>query len=79
MLADPPKLVAALFTPEPTLPLAFADDMLNSVGRFVFDKLRVGGGGGGFIFGGRGGATVGLDIGTLGAVRIAVVLIASCD
>lgn len=40
--------------------------------------LRIGGGGG-TIFGGRGGATVGRLIGGLGACRILVVLIVSCD
>lgn len=70
LLAEP-KLV---FVPAPALDGA----MLNgNVVKFVLDTLRMGGGGG-LIFGGRGGATVGRLIGGLGACRV-VVFIESCD
>lgn len=59
LLAEP-KLV---FTPA----LALDGATLNgNVVKFVFDTLRIGGGGG-FIFGGLGGATVGRAIGGFGA------------
>lgn len=67
------------FDAEPKL-FAFATDagiLSGNVVRFVFEMLRIGGGGG-FIFGGRGGATVGRLIGTLGCCLM-LVLIASCD
>lgn len=52
----------------------------GNVVRLVFDTLRIGGGGG-FMFGGRGGATVGRLIGGFGACRTLVddEFIASCD
>lgn len=67
------------FDAEPKL-FAFATDagMLNgNVVKFVFEMLRIGGGGG-FIFGGRGGATVGRLMGTV-CCCLMLVLIASCD
>lgn len=67
------------FDAEPKL-FALATDagiLSGNVVRFVFEILRIGGGGG-FIFGGRGGATVGRLIGTFGCCLM-LVLIASCD
>lgn len=47
LLADPPKLMAAEFEMEFKLGASAADATLNgSAGRFVFDTLRFGGGGG---------------------------------
>lgn len=47
LLAEPPKLIAALFEMEFKLGDSADDAMLNgSAGRFVFDTLRLGGGGG---------------------------------
>lgn len=69
-----------LAEPKPVLVPAPALDgatLNGNVVKFVFDTLRIGGGGG-LIFGGRGGATVGRLIGGLGACRV-VVLIESCD
>lgn len=50
----------------------------GNVVRFVFETLRMGGGGG-LMFGGRGGATVGRLIVEFGACRMPGALIASCD
>lgn len=66
---------ADTFDAEPKL-FAVATDagiLSGNVVKFVFEMLRIGGGGG-FIFGGRGGATVG----RLGCCLM-LVLIASCD
>lgn len=71
LLAEP-KLVLA-----PALALDGAT-LNGNVVKLVFDTLRMGGGGG-LMFGGRGGATVGRLIGGLGACLVVVELIASCD
>lgn len=70
-------MAVVLFAVE--LVVAPDDGILSGrVVRFVFETLRIGGGGG-FMFGGLGGATVGLVIGALGACRMLVELIVSCD
>lgn len=69
-----------LAEPKPVLVLAPALDgatLNGNVVKFVLDILRMGGGGG-LIFGGLGGATVGRLIGGLGACLVDI-FIESCD